>query len=109
MGTTLALNGAYSLAGALTRHPEDAAAAFAEYEKQMRLAVDRAQKLFPGMPHILHPETAWGVWMTNAIVGFITCTRIAKLLFMFKGPPADAVAVEEYGFRQLPEVPVKSE
>ncbi|KAI9850490.1 MAG: hypothetical protein M1838_005628 [Thelocarpon superellum] len=102
MGTTLALVGAYNLAGALTRHPDDYTQAFAEYEKHTRPAVDRAQKLVPGMSHILHPETAWGVWTLNAIMSFLTWTRIATLLFMFIGPPADTVSVEEYGFKQLP-------
>ena len=104
MGTTLALNGAYNLAGALTRYPDDYTAAFAEYEKQMRPIVDRAQKLVPGMPHILHPETAWGVWTMNAIMSFLVWTRIVTLLFMFMGPPADNVPVEDYGFKQLPEL-----
>lgn len=102
MGTTLALNGAYNLAGALTRYPDDITAAFAEYDKQMRPIVDTAQKLVPGMPHILHPKTAWGVWTLNAFAGFIAWTRVATLLFMFFGPPADAVLVKDYGFKQLP-------
>ena len=103
MGTTLAFNGAYSLAGALSRHPDDYATAFAHYEEEMRPIVTRAQKLVPGMPHLLHPETAWGVWVMNCLVGFMTWTRIGSVLFMFFGPPADAVPVEEYGFKQMPE------
>jgi 2-polyprenyl-6-methoxyphenol hydroxylase-like FAD-dependent oxidoreductase len=60
IGTTLALSGAYILAGALTHYPDDHIAAFAEYEKKMRPIVDRVQKLIPGMPHLINPETAWG-------------------------------------------------
>ena len=108
MGTTLALSGGYNLAGALTRNQGDLSAAFNDYQEKMRPIVDRAQKLAPGMPHLLHPETAWGVWMTNALAGFVSWTGVVKLLFKFKGPPADAVQVEEYGFRQLPEVAVES-
>ena len=103
MGTTLALNGAYNLAGALVRHPDDHTAAFAEYEEKMRPLVDAAQKLAPGMPYMMNPETEWGVWALNAISGFISWTGIMKILFRLKGPPANAVPVEEYGFRQLPE------
>lgn len=109
MGTTLALNGAYNLAGAIARHPEDLPTAFDEYENHMRPLVDRAQKLFPGMPHLLHPETAWGVWMTNAFGYALIWSGIAKLLFKLKGPPADAEPVEEYGFRQLQEAPIQSQ
>ena len=103
MGTTLALNGAYNLAGALIRFSNDLDAAFAEYEKQMRPIVERAQKLVPGMPHILPPESAWGVWVMNAIVGFLAWTKLMYLVFMFVGPPANTVPVEEFGFEQLPE------
>ena len=103
MGTTLALNGAYNLAGALTRYPNDHTAAFAEYEKSMRPIVDRAQKLFPGSPHIMNPETAWGIWILNVIVCFIVWSRVFNLIFLFLGPPADLMPVEEYGFKQLPE------
>ena len=106
MGTTLAMNGAYNLAGALTRFPDDYKTAFAEYEKHMRPLVGHAQKLVPGMPHIVHPETAWGVWTLNAVSGFLVWTRIVTLLFMFKGPPKDAALVEDYGFTQLPELEV---
>ena len=103
MGTTLALNGAYNLAGALLQNADDFPAAFAEYEKKMRPLVERAQKLAPGQPHIMSPETAWGVWTMNAILYVMYCSGVFNLLFKFLGPPANAVPVEEYGFRQLPE------
>jgi len=47
MGTTLALQGAYNLAGALSQRSmaTDYASAFAFYEERMRPIVDRAQKL----------------------------------------------------------------
>ena len=98
MGTTLALNGAYILAGALSQHPDDHTAAFLEYEEKMRPLVDAAQKLaLGGRGHILmNPETAWGVWVKNF-------SGLANLIARFGGPPANAVPVEDYGFRQLPE------
>lgn len=103
MGTMLALNGAYNLAGALTNHPNDYTAAFAEYEREMRPIVDRAQKLVPGAPHIINPETAWGIWIMHTLISILAWSRLANLLFMFIGPPANIVPVEEYGFKQLPE------
>lgn len=39
MGITLALTGAYNLAGALLRHPTDLNKAFATYEEKMRPTV----------------------------------------------------------------------
>ena len=103
MGTTLAFCGAYNLAGSLIHHPNDHAAAFDAYERRMRPVVDRAQKLAPGMPYLINPETAWGVWMLHAIVFVLGWSGLMNLLVRFKGPPANTVPVEEYGFKQLPE------
>ena len=103
MGTTLGLNGAYNLAGALLGHPNDHTAAFAQYEERMRPIVDRAQKLAPGMPRLLHPETAWGVWVMHSIIYFIWRSGLAMLMFKIAGPPANEVVVsDDYGLRQLP-------
>ncbi|KAJ9494466.1 hypothetical protein LTR99_010770 [Exophiala xenobiotica] len=103
MGTTLALSGAYNLAGALTRHSGDHTAAFAEYEEKMKPVVERAQKLVPGAPHIFAPETAWGIWVMHVILVIIHYSGLALLMAMRWGPPANAVPVEEYGFEQLPD------
>lgn len=105
MGTTLALTGAYNLAGAILRHPEDLSAAFTQYEMTTRPTVSRAQKLAPGMPHAVNPETAWGV-STLLWFGYLMCiSRIHVLLFALGvGPPANAVPVEDYGLRKLQEL-----
>ena len=107
MGTTLALNGAYHLAGALVNHSHDLTTAFAEYEKKTRPMVDRAQKLPPGAPYVLNPETAWGISMLNAFLGIIYWCGLANLMFMFFGPPANVVQVEDYGFKHPPELGVE--
>ena len=101
MGTTLGLTGAYNLAGSLLHHSRDPVAAFAEYEEKMRPVVDKAQKLAPGNPHILYPETAWGIWAMRTILGIITWSGVANLMFMVLGPRANAVPVEDYGFKQF--------
>ena len=103
MGTTLGLTGAYNLAGALTRHPTDHNAAFAEYETTVRPTVERAQKLAPGAPKIFNLETVWGIWILRILVAFIYWSGISTLIFKFAGPPANNVPIEDYGFRQLPE------
>jgi hypothetical protein len=60
MGTTLALTGAYVLAGELSRNP-DLSSALAAYEQRLRPLVDKAQKLPPGVPDIANPETEAGI------------------------------------------------
>jgi 2-polyprenyl-6-methoxyphenol hydroxylase-like FAD-dependent oxidoreductase len=101
MGTTLALNGAYNLAGAISQHMSDGSldytSAYAQYETKMRPLVTRAQKLPPGMPHLIHPETVWGVWVLRSICFAVQWSGISYLLAAFAGPPARATIVEEYG------------
>jgi len=101
MGTTLALNGAYNLAGAILQHTSDGSfdytSASAQYETKTRPLVERAQKLPPGVPHLIHPETAWGVWVLHLICFAIQWSHIGYLLAAFAGPPARATLVEEYG------------
>lgn len=105
MGTTLALVGAWNLAGAIVDHPNDHAKAFSEYEEKMRPVIDRAQKLSPGMPKLMHPETAWGVWVLHVFVWFMDCAGLFSLLVSLgAGPPAHFVPVEDYGFRKLSEM-----
>ncbi|TDZ35218.1 Uncharacterized protein CTRI78_v011526 [Colletotrichum trifolii] len=102
MGTTLALNGAYNLAGTILQAPDDLEAAFEAYERSMRPTVNNAQKIAPILPRIMYPETAWGVWLLNALVYVITQFGISNLLARLRGPPANSVPVGDYGFRTLP-------
>jgi 2-polyprenyl-6-methoxyphenol hydroxylase-like FAD-dependent oxidoreductase len=106
MGTTLALNGAYNLAGAISQHMMsdgsgslDYTSAFAQYEGKMRPLVERAQKLPPGMPHLFHPDTAWGVWVLHLFCFAVQWSGLGLLLASLAGPPARATVVEEYGIR----------
>ncbi|POS76713.1 hypothetical protein DHEL01_v204898 [Diaporthe helianthi] len=102
MGTTLALTGAYDLAGAILHHPTDLAAAFAQYEMAMRPLVDRAQRLAPGMPRLVNPETAWGILVLLWVSYLFFASRLHLVAFALGlGPPADVVPVADYGLRKL--------
>jgi 2-polyprenyl-6-methoxyphenol hydroxylase-like FAD-dependent oxidoreductase len=106
-GTTLAFTGAYHLAGSLTQHPENITHALSLYEEKMRPIVDRAQKLPPGMPYLMHPETEWGVWALLLFAWGLNVTRVAALLFWLFGPGArQSVEVEDYGFEVPQELEV---
>lgn len=65
MGTTLALVGAYVLAGELARDRDgasiDPTAAFRRYEDLLRTYADSAQGLPPGGARLLHPSSRIGV------------------------------------------------
>jgi len=59
-GTTLALTGAYILAGELRQHPGDLAAGLRAYEQRMRPLIDSMQKIPPFVSTFAAPQTAWG-------------------------------------------------
>lgn len=97
MGTTVALVGAYILAGEIARSPTDLQAAFASYERLMRPFVTKAQKLIPGAPHLANPETAWGVWVMHMILSLVSWTTgLQAVLGRFAGPPVDAIVLPDY-------------
>lgn len=109
MGTTISLTGAYHLAGSILQHTSssgvlDCPSAFNQYEEKMRPVVQKAQKLPPGAPHMMYPETAWGVWILRCLAYCIWKSNIQNLVFRFAGPPANEVSInEDYGLKTLPE------
>lgn len=105
MGTTLALNGAYNLAGALSKNPNDHMKAMAEYEEKMRPLVEKAQKLpLGGRAHyLINPETAWGIWVMHVVLFLITSSGLLQVVERFSGPPANAVPIPEHRFKTMGE------
>jgi 2-polyprenyl-6-methoxyphenol hydroxylase-like FAD-dependent oxidoreductase len=99
MGTTLALAGAYHLAGSLINHPDQYDAAFEQYEQNMRPLVRKAQKLAPGMPHLIHPQTLSGVYLLRIFCAAIHWSGLIGLLSRLKGPPAQVKEIKEYDIR----------
>ncbi|KAL9038300.1 MAG: hypothetical protein Q9214_005335 [Letrouitia sp. 1 TL-2023] len=75
MGTTLAISGAYVLAGELSRQPTTAEALKA-YEGTMRPFIDLAQKIPPGAPGIACPQTKTGVWILRTVMSVLTKSGI---------------------------------
>jgi 2-polyprenyl-6-methoxyphenol hydroxylase-like FAD-dependent oxidoreductase len=75
-GTTLALTGAYVLAGEICKHKGDLEAGLAGYERTMRPIVTDLQKIPPGVPGVMAPQTAWGIWVRNYIFAFIAWSKV---------------------------------
>jgi 2-polyprenyl-6-methoxyphenol hydroxylase-like FAD-dependent oxidoreductase len=99
MGTSLALVGAYVLAGELAGHA-DHEQAFAAYDARMRPWVERAQQLPPGAPGIVHPRTRLGVRALRTAVGVAGSAPVKRLAGLvggaFASPPADEFALPRY-------------
>lgn len=70
-GTSLAMAGAYVLAGEISMHKGDIEAGLRAYEERMRPIIDDLQKIPPGIPWIFAPQTAWGIWLRNAALTVI--------------------------------------
>ncbi len=77
-GTTLAMTGAYILAGEICKHQGDLAAALGAYENRMGPIVKEMQAIPPGFPGIMAPQTWLGLKIRNA--AFTVGSKAVNLL-----------------------------
>ncbi|KAF1845723.1 FAD/NAD(P)-binding domain-containing protein [Cucurbitaria berberidis CBS 394.84] len=70
MGTSLAIIGAYVLAGELSKLDENEhpAQALEAYEKKFRPFVEEVQVIPSFIPGVAHPMTAWKIWLFQVVV-----------------------------------------
>ncbi len=97
MSTSLALTGAYVLAGELATHPRRTA--FARYDHIMRPYVEQAQKLPPGAPRIANPRGRSGLAVMNTVLRIAanpTVGRLGGLSSKLFTPPAEAIDLPTY-------------
>lgn len=99
MGTTLAITGAYLLAGELSRH-EKHGDAFTAYEERMRPFVKDIQKLPPGVPWLAHPKSKFGVKMVNTLARILASGPVKKISKLFAGketePTKDKIDLPDF-------------
>ena len=98
MSTTLAVVGAYLLAGELTAPGASVASALDGYERRLRPMVDAAQKLPPGTPRLGNPRHTAEIRVLGALVGLASSRAVQRLKLGEKliSPPADAVDLPRY-------------
>lgn len=100
MGTTLAIVGAYLLAGELAQHDQHEHA-FAAYEKRMRPFVEDVQRLPPGVPWLAHPKSKFGVSVVNTVAGILASSAVKKISKLFgskeKEVTKDKIELPEFG------------
>ncbi|KAK4549219.1 hypothetical protein LTR36_007677 [Oleoguttula mirabilis] len=83
-GTTLALVGAYLLAGEVgCRHKGDLAAGLAGYEERMRPILKDLQKPPGVLLSIIAPQTAWGIRLRNWLLVVIFWVMDSRISGMF--------------------------
>lgn len=98
MGTSLALVGAYVLAGELATR-DNHSQAFAAYEEIMRPYVAQAQKLPPGAPRLAIPRTRAGIRVLNTSLRLASSSIAQRIGSRFLSPPDDAIDLPDYGDR----------
>ncbi|KAF7885245.1 hypothetical protein EAF00_011063 [Botryotinia globosa] len=82
VGTTLAIDSAYILAGELSkiRSSAEISEALHRYEKAFRPIYKKMEDLPPGFPQLAMPQTRWGLRIRDSIIWFIGKTKVHKLL-----------------------------
>ena len=78
-GTSLAIIGGYVLAGELLSHPGDVKTALERYEAMMLPFVKDSQGGDSAM-QLVNPQTLWGIRIRNAVLGFVTWTKLDRLV-----------------------------
>jgi 2-polyprenyl-6-methoxyphenol hydroxylase-like FAD-dependent oxidoreductase len=83
MGTSLAMYGAYTLAGEIAHAVRDGRSltdALESYERVARPYVEEMQKIPPGVPRVALPETRLGVWILNTLAAVIYWLGVPRLV-----------------------------
>ncbi|KAF9889354.1 hypothetical protein FE257_007464 [Aspergillus nanangensis] len=94
-GTSLALTGAYVLAGEICKHGKGVGAGLQGYEKRMRPLIDDLQRMPPFIPAILGPQTSWGLWLRNSLLAFICWSGVLNFAQRFTWSNS-SVEIEKY-------------
>lgn len=100
-GTSLAMVGAYVLAGELAQHTRDGRVvdvrgALEAYDNTLRPLVEEVQKIPAGRKKSMFPKTEWDIWLMQMSVWVITTLRIDRLLQMFKSDDRGGWPLPDY-------------
>lgn len=95
MGTSIALIGAYVLAGELKLTPDDHPAAFARYEATLREFVAQAQQLAEGVSWFI-PQTRLKLWMSKRMWSWMPQPVMRKLMIEQPSRIASIVQPKDY-------------
>ena len=95
MGTTIAMVGAYVLAGELRKAPDHPAAAFAAYEAAMRNFVAEAQKMAESVSWFV-PQTRLKLWLSNRMWSWMPQSTLRQLMIEEPARVAGLVSLDAY-------------
>jgi 2-polyprenyl-6-methoxyphenol hydroxylase-like FAD-dependent oxidoreductase len=95
MGTSLAIVGAYVLAGELKSAGDDYAAAFSRYEAIMRGFASEAQKMAEGVSWFI-PQTRLKLWFSKKLWSWMPKSTMQKLMVEQPTRIANTVPITDY-------------
>lgn len=95
MGTSIAVVGAYVLAGELKKAGDDIEAAFARYERAMRGFVSAAQKMADGVSWFI-PQTRMKLWFSKAMWSWMPQSTMRMLMVEQPQKVASMVTLKDY-------------
>jgi 2-polyprenyl-6-methoxyphenol hydroxylase-like FAD-dependent oxidoreductase len=95
MGTSMAVVGAYILAGELSKSDGDYTTAFKRYEENMRPFVTAAQKLGEGAEWFV-PTTKFKLWMSSQIWKILPHTPWKNMMIEMPKKVANSIQVKYY-------------
>jgi 2-polyprenyl-6-methoxyphenol hydroxylase-like FAD-dependent oxidoreductase len=95
MGTSIAVVGAYVLAGELHANGGDYAAAFSGYEAAMRPFVTEAQKMAAGVSWFI-PQTWIKLWLSKKMWSLMPQSTMRKLMIEQPNQIASMVQLKDY-------------
>ncbi|KAK5659742.1 hypothetical protein OQA88_953 [Cercophora sp. LCS_1] len=99
MGTSLAMAGAYVLAGEIKRHGGDLEKGLTAYEEVMRGLVDKLGGVPFGVKCVMAPWTRGGLWVRNMVFGVACRSGIVGSVGKYFARAFDEKgALEEYDF-----------
>lgn len=97
VGTTLAITGAYILAGELSRN-DDITTALAAYEAAMRPRVQKAQGTPKVFPRLANPQRQTGINVLHGVLSFVSKPAVRTLAGkLFGGGASNETQLPNYG------------
>ncbi|PPJ53317.1 hypothetical protein CBER1_00902 [Cercospora berteroae] len=97
-GTTLAIIGAYVLAGEMAKSPDDLERAFTSYYDILNKFVSESQEIPLGgqAPKLILPQSDWGIWLLRTFYKIISWAGVWRLLNF--GNETVKIELPEYDF-----------
>jgi len=100
VGTSLAIESAYVLAGELStiQSSRDVPQALERYEEVFRPLYAKMEELLPGFPQMAFPQTTWGLGLRDSVLWFVSKTKMYKL---FQGDSGSDFKLPAYDWAHI--------